>query len=544
MKKIINFYKDLIFVSRVTNTSNKKIRILFSVVASNLVVLLDLLIIIIFSFIIEQTINQNLLIKQITDYSSENKWLLPVIVFLRFFFQYIDRMNLEILKLNVQENLRTYFITEVFDKGNYSVADAFFYVNTLSIHVSTFYGSLAAVFSFIAQIVVFSAYLIFTNTSVIGIFGLGALILYFPTKYFVKKLRKYSHLSYESLQDINKNVEKVLDNLYLIKILKKIEYEINQYNLTQKQFFNSQVMNLRYGTINSILPNFITIFLLSAVLIFFDFNSILTLEFIGVLLRLFQTLSNFNRSLSITTNSHVHLERLHKIDKNKGLSNKQNFVSDFSSEKGQKTDLAVEINSVSFRYFNSETEIFKNLNLKIKKNTHTVITGQNGSGKSTLLGLLSGVFYPTNGKVNSYSKEIAYIGAKPMIFHGTLRDNLLYGVKNSIEEEELMQNLQKFEVFSDDTLMTLDTKISNKMLSSGQMQKISFIRALLINPDLLLLDESTANLDIKSKELIYKILSELNLTIINSTHNLSSFIDYDEHYEVIITQDGRMLSRN
>ena len=544
MKKIINFYKDLIFVSRVTNTSNKKIRILFSVVASNLVVLLDLLIIIIFSFIIEQTINQNLLIKQITDYSSENKWLLPVIVFLRFFFQYIDRMNLEILKLNVQENLRTYFITEVFDKGNYSVADAFFYVNTLSIHVSTFYGSLAAVFSFIAQIVVFSAYLIFTNTSVIGIFGLGALILYFPTKYFVKKLRKYSHLSYESLQDINKNVEKVLDNLYLIKILKKIEYEINQYNLTQKQFFNPQVMNLRYGTINSILPNFITIFLLSAIMIFFDFNSILTLEFIGVLLRLFQTLSNFNRSLSITTNSHVHLERLHKIDKNKGLSNKQNFVSDFSSEKGQKTDLAVEINSVSFRYFNSETEIFKNLNLKIKKNTHTVITGQNGSGKSTLLGLLSGVFYPTNGKVNSYSKEIAYIGAKPMIFHGTLRDNLLYGVKNSIEEEELMQNLQKFEVFSDDTLMTLDTKISNKMLSSGQMQKISFIRALLINPDLLLLDESTANLDIKSKELIYKILSELNLTIINSTHNLSSFIDYDEHYEVIITQDGRMLSRN
>jgi len=92
--------------------------------------------------------------------------------------------------------------------------------------------------------------------------------------------------------------------------------------------------------------------------------------------------------------------------------------------------------------------------------------------------------------------------------------------------------------------VTLDTKISNKSLSSGQMQKISFIRALLINPDLLLLDESTANLDIKSKELIFKILSELNLTIINSTHNLSEFIDYDEHYEVLITPDGRMLSKN
>ena len=76
------------------------------------------------------------------------------------------------------------------------------------------------------------------------------------------------------------------------------------------------------------------------------------------------------------------------------------------------------------------------------------------------------------------------------------------------------------------------------------MQKISIIRDILINPDLLLLDESTANLDIKSKELIFKILSELNLTIINSTHNLSDFIDYDEHYEVLITPDGRMLSKN
>lgn len=130
-----------------------------------------------------------------------------------------------------------------------------------------------------------------------------------------------------------------------------------------------------------------------------------------------------------------------------------------------------------------------------------------------------------------------------MIFHSTLRENLIYGVKNNIEEKELLKNLQKFEVFSEDTMMTLDTKISNKSLSSGQMQKISFIRALLINPDLLLLDESTANLDIKSKELIFKILSELNLTIINSTHNLSDFIDYDEHYEVLITPDGRMLSK-
>ena len=76
------------------------------------------------------------------------------------------------------------------------------------------------------------------------------------------------------------------------------------------------------------------------------------------------------------------------------------------------------------------------------------------------------------------------------------------------------------------------------------MQKISFIRALLIKPDILLLDESTANLDIESKELIFNILDELNLTIINSTHNLSGFINFDEHIEIVNTQEGRVLILN
>ena len=117
MKKFINFYKDLIFVSRITNTSKKKIRILFSVVASNLVVLLDLLIIIIFSNILEDTVVRDGFISQIISFFSTSNWLLLIVVISRFVFVYIDRMNLEVLKLNVQENLRTYFIKEVFDKA-------------------------------------------------------------------------------------------------------------------------------------------------------------------------------------------------------------------------------------------------------------------------------------------------------------------------------------------------------------------------------------------------------------------------------------------
>ena len=75
--------------------------------------------------------------------------------------------------------------------------------------------------------------------------------------------------------------------------------------------------------------------------------------------------------------------------------------------------------------------------------------------------------------------------------------------------------------------MSIKTQVSNKVLSSGQMQKLSFIRALLADPDLLLLDESTSNLDSKSKKLIYSILNDLDITIVNSTHSSEELINYD-----------------
>jgi len=158
-----------------------------------------------------------------------------------------------------------------------------------------------------------------------------------------------------------------------------------------------------------------------------------------------------------------------------------------------------------------------------------------------LLGLLSGVFYPTEGKVECYSKKIAYVGAKPMILNSSLRDNLIYGCEEKVEDLILEDYLKKFKVFNNSSNNNLLFEVSNKSLSSGQMQKISFIRALIMNPDTLILDESTANLDLESKELIFNILKNLNLTIVNSTHNIESLITYDKHYGIVKTEKGSDL---
>ena len=114
-----------------------------------------------------------------------------------------------------------------------------------------------------------------------------------------------------------------------------------------------------------------------------------------------------------------------------------------------------------------------------------------------------------------------------MIIRGTLKDNILYGNSNEINDDEIMNLIKKFELFSDINNEVLKLQVSNKVLSSGQMQKLSFIRALLADPDLLLLDESTSNLDSKSKKLIYSILNDLDITIVNSTHSSEELINYD-----------------
>ena len=92
--------------------------------------------------------------------------------------------------------------------------------------------------------------------------------------------------------------------------------------------------------------------------------------------------------------------------------------------------------------------------------------------------------------------------------------------------------------------LELEKTIDNKSLSSGQMQKIAFVRALLSEPDILILDESTANLDDASRKLIFELLSNKKVTIINSTHDPENFENVDNHLKIEIVDEQRKLFIN
>ncbi len=532
--KLRIFYQDLAKVSKLTKTNNKKLKILSLAVILNLMVFFDILIILYFSsFFSSETQYENSLI----TYFIDRPHFLPIFVLLRFLSIYLEKVITTNLQIDIERNLRIYLIEEVFKRGNVSISDAYYYINTLCSQVGGFYSTLAAFFGSIIQILAFTVYLLFTNFQTVLIFSIGSILLFIPTLYLTKQGRKFAHIAYEYGQDISSDVEKILDNLFLIKILKQVNSEIDKFHKNLKGFYAARLNDIKVGTASTLMPNFFTLFLLSILLVFFNFVSFLTLDFIGILLRLFQSLGIFNRNIHTVSAFHVYLEKLYEIEKNKELV----FSENYNQREFKDESIAVEFKNVDFKYLGSQDLLFKDINLEIYKGKHTIITGFNGSGKSTLLGLISGIFYPLKGNVNVYTNKLGYVSASPLILNSDIRTNLLYGIEDKdIDDKILLDYLYEFKLFSEEKDFDLNKTVNNKTLSMGQMQKISFIRALVSGVELLVLDESTSNLDSETKSLIYEILKNKNLTIINSTHSPNEFLKYDYHIE--IKSDGNLRS--
>ena len=205
-----------------------------------------------------------------------------------------------------------------------------------------------------------------------------------------------------------------------------------------------------------------------------------------------------------------------------------------------ETNVAIKFENVNFKYFGADKFMFEDLNLEIERGKHTVITGLNGSGKSTLIGLMSGIYSATEGSVKTFSDNLGYVGPIPLIIDSNIKENLIYGNQDEISDEKLFELIKLFDLFNGED-PNLEKKVSNKSLSSGQMQKISFIRVMLANVDILFLDESTANLDTDTRDKIHSVLNSMEITLINSTHSREDF-KYDHHLNIKNVEGKRVFN--
>lgn len=212
----------------------------------------------------------------------------------------------------------------------------------------------------------------------------------------------------------------------------------------------------------------------------------------------------------------------------------------------------IAFSDVEFCYPDSGHPVLEHLNLHIKQGETIAFVGPSGAGKSTILNMVIGFSKPSGGQIlidgnditklnlNSYRKHIAVVPQTSILFSGTIRDNITYGLED-ITDEQLQQVLiaSNLKEMIDALPDGLDTRIQEHggNLSGGQRQRISIARAFVRNPKILILDEATSALDTISEKQIQEATHNLahDRTTLIVAHRLSTIRDADR---IAVVENG------
>ena len=235
------------------------------------------------------------------------------------------------------------------------------------------------------------------------------------------------------------------------------------------------------------------------------------------------------------------------LDTNPNIQNLPNANSKYYRMKGE-----IQFNNISHQFPESKTKSLDNINLTVSKNQKVSITGEAGSGKSTLVQLLLRFYDPVDGEVlidginiqkislGTLRKNIGYVHQDVFIFNETFKNNIKYGKPDATEQEII--NVAKIAQI-DDYIQSLPEKYNSLIsenganLSGGQKQRISIARTLLLDPPILILDDSTSSVDATTEKSIQDSLKQLEegRTVINIAHKLNNFSDSDN---IIVMKKG------
>ena len=217
----------------------------------------------------------------------------------------------------------------------------------------------------------------------------------------------------------------------------------------------------------------------------------------------------------------------------------------------------IEFRDVTFQYPDGDENVLENFSLKIPFGTHLAIVGETGAGKSTLVNLVCRFYEPTKGKLFIDGKDarersqlwlhsaIGYVLQTPHLFSGTVRENLLMGNPNATEAdmwdairmvsaEEVIDHLEK----------GLDTDVGEggDLLSTGEKQLISFARAILADPRILILDEATASVDTMTESKIQAAMESVTAgrTALMIAYRLSTVRNADM---ILVVRNGKIVEQ-
>ncbi|MFN8575246.1 MAG: ABC transporter ATP-binding protein [Candidatus Sericytochromatia bacterium] len=355
-----------------------------------------------------------------------------------------------------------------------------------------------------------------------------AFLLLIFNKIFSVYLKEQNKESLKSMGNLNSEIQESLNNFKVIDSLNIGSYFREKFNLQNEDNYKKA---LKTGISNSI---FVPAYNLSSniaqiIVLYFGINLIIQGKFsVGLLISFLTYTVRFYDPIRqvafLWTSFQTALagwDRIYEV-----LQLKTNLDIIKSEPLNSDINSVLEFKNVSFGY-SPEKLILKNISFSLEKGKTYALVGPTGGGKTTTANLMARLYDPLEGKVildnkdirsykpNEKTKKIGFILQEPFLFTGTIKDNILYGndeykyysteeLHHLIKELDLNDLITKFD-------NGLETNISSNSdgISLGEKQIIAFIRALIRKPEIIILDEATANLDTVTEKILDDILDKL-----------------------------------
>lgn len=367
--------------------------------------------------------------------------------------------------------------------------------------------------------------------------------------YFVKMFERYDAM--------NKRLQENLIGIRVVKSFNREDYEIEKFKTATKNLkdigvhaekimaFNGPIMNLiMYGVTIAVIYFGTTFYILDGTMVIPDLNL-----YISYCTQILGSLMTVSMMFVMVVMSRASIRRISEVISEKTtLTNKENPT--FEVKNGD-----IDFENVSFSYANDSNNLnLESINLHIKSGDMIGIIGGTGSSKTTLVNLIPRLYDVTSGTVKvgdidvrDYDLEtlrnnVAVVLQKNVLFSGTIRDNLKWGKEDATDEEILAacKNAQAYD-FVMNSLNGLDTDLGQGgcNVSGGQKQRLCIARALLKDPKVLILDDSTSAVDTKTDALIRQALRENvpHITKIIIAQRVNSIQDADK---IIVLDEGKI----
>ena len=369
--------------------------------------------------------------------------------------------------------------------------------------------------------------------------------------------RKSKRSSVQSAGILN-IIKETLSNIKIVKIFNLENEENEKFVKENNKYFNLIFKQSRLS--NLLTPINETIGLIVGILlIWFGGISVLqqgamsSEDFIKFILLLFAMLQPIRKLANVNVlfqNGIAAAERVFSV-----FDNHDKIPESKNAFKINSFKNSINFKDVNFKYEGQDSLILDNINLEICKGQTVAIVGKSGAGKTTLTDLLPRFYDPISGnifidKINLKDLNLknlrdlyGIVTQNVILFNDTIKNNIIHGNKNA-SENDINKAVKSANI--QDLIEKLDNGLNTYIgengvkLSGGEKQRLSIARALIKNPDILILDEATASLDSESEKMVHSAIDNIikNRTVIIIAHRLSTIINADK---ILVMNDGKIV---